>query len=171
MYTAGEPNTAGAADGVRARPCVRDLTRVCQALRLNPKTWSQVSCGARHTALLTHCGKVFTCGNAQFGQLGLGDTQLRTTPTQACNLSPLCVNLRIVPGTTGDSHGRGDARLECAVLWKIPSTKYRSFWSSVQVPVPGSHVVDAVCGWWHTLFLATVRPAEPLQSPSGDMNG
>ena len=33
----------------------------------------QVACGAEHTLLLTHTGKVAVCGGNQAGQLGLGD--------------------------------------------------------------------------------------------------
>ncbi|XP_029649604.1 RCC1 domain-containing protein 1 [Octopus sinensis] len=34
---------------------------------------AKVACGARHTAVLTNCCKLFTCGWNGYGQLGLGD--------------------------------------------------------------------------------------------------
>jgi alpha-tubulin suppressor-like RCC1 family protein len=39
-----------------------------------------VSCGAYHTAVVTDTNNLFTFGNNQFGQLGLGDNSARNTP-------------------------------------------------------------------------------------------
>ncbi|XP_064637403.1 E3 ubiquitin-protein ligase MYCBP2-like isoform X3 [Lineus longissimus] len=58
----------------------------------------QVSCGLHHTVLLLDNGDVYTFGSNQYGQLGLGDTTTRGTPT----LVPL--NTKVVQVVAGSSH-------------------------------------------------------------------
>ncbi|OWF56603.1 RCC1 domain-containing protein DDB_G0279253-like isoform X2 [Mizuhopecten yessoensis] len=53
---------------VQSEPCGLDLLDT---------TVSKISCGARHTALLTDAGVVLTCGWNKYGQLCLGDTKSR----------------------------------------------------------------------------------------------
>jgi alpha-tubulin suppressor-like RCC1 family protein len=54
---------------------------------LNPQRISDpnvltVSCGEHHTIVLTKDNKLYTCGNNQYGQLGLGDRNNRNTFTK-----------------------------------------------------------------------------------------
>ncbi|RHN68298.1 putative regulator of chromosome condensation 1/beta-lactamase-inhibitor protein II [Medicago truncatula] len=52
----------------------------CPSLEnVNVKT---ISCGARHTALVTDNGKVFSWGWNKYGQLGLGDVIDRNIPSE-----------------------------------------------------------------------------------------
>ena len=53
--------------------CVRKLMR--HRLR-------SISCGPTFSAAVTHDGDVFTWGNGEFGQLGLGDRRTRFLPAQ-----------------------------------------------------------------------------------------
>ena len=41
-----------------------------------------VSTGFWHNIIETDCGKIFTWGNNDEGKLGLGDTNLRSSPTE-----------------------------------------------------------------------------------------
>ncbi|XP_052792731.1 E3 ubiquitin-protein ligase MYCBP2-like isoform X2 [Mya arenaria] len=43
---------------------------------------TQIACGMHHTAVLLQNGEVYTFGSNQYGQLGLGDTITRGTPTR-----------------------------------------------------------------------------------------
>ena len=48
----------------------------------NADNIKQVYCGYFHTFMLKNDGTLWSCGNNQYGQLGLGDTTNRTTFTQ-----------------------------------------------------------------------------------------
>ncbi|XVE96925.1 hypothetical protein REPUB_Repub02eG0266000 [Reevesia pubescens] len=52
------------------------------AASLEGKHANMVSCGARHSAILTDDGQVFSWGWNKYGQLGLGDTIDRNIPAQ-----------------------------------------------------------------------------------------
>ncbi|KAG4377692.1 hypothetical protein GLYMA_18G187100v4 [Glycine max] len=56
--------------------------RQLDASRFENKHSSIVSCGARHSALLTDDGHLFTWGWNKYGQLGLGDSVDRNIPGQ-----------------------------------------------------------------------------------------
>ncbi|KAE9592053.1 putative regulator of chromosome condensation 1/beta-lactamase-inhibitor protein II [Lupinus albus] len=56
--------------------------RQLEASRFENKRSSIVSCGARHSALLTDDGQVFAWGWNKYGQLGLGDSIDRNIPCQ-----------------------------------------------------------------------------------------
>ncbi|KAL5550291.1 hypothetical protein UlMin_000467, partial [Ulmus minor] len=47
---------------------------------LEGKQAKLVSCGARHSAILTEDGQLFSWGWNKYGQLGLGDSVDRSTP-------------------------------------------------------------------------------------------
>jgi len=47
----------------------------------NNLTISAIAGGRYHTIFLTNDGKVYSCGGGEYGQLGLGDTTNRSTPT------------------------------------------------------------------------------------------
>ncbi|KAG8289579.1 hypothetical protein J6590_101656, partial [Homalodisca vitripennis] len=48
---------------------------------LKPEQATHVACGRAHTIISTGSGKVFACGNNSDGQLGVGDTTDKDTPT------------------------------------------------------------------------------------------
>ncbi|PIA60479.1 hypothetical protein AQUCO_00300167v1 [Aquilegia coerulea] len=58
------------------------LPRVLEALNMEDKNAKVVSCGARHTAVITDDGNVFCWGWNKYGQLGLGDVIDRNVPSQ-----------------------------------------------------------------------------------------
>ena len=58
-----------------------------QYFATNSITISQVSAGIHHSIFLATNGYVYSCGNASSGQLGHGDTSLKTTPTLIQNFT------------------------------------------------------------------------------------
>ena len=52
-------------------------------------TISDISCGVSHSMFLTNDGKVYVCGGNSYGQLGLGDTTNRSSPTLITNIGSL----------------------------------------------------------------------------------
>lgn len=58
------------------------LPRLLDAPSLENINAKAVSCGARHTALITEDRKVFCWGWNKYGQLGLGDVIDRNIPSQ-----------------------------------------------------------------------------------------
>ncbi|KAK3031926.1 hypothetical protein RJ639_036722, partial [Escallonia herrerae] len=58
------------------------LPRLLDAPGLESMQAQRVSCGARHSAVVTEDGKVFCWGWNKYGQLGLGDVIDRNIPTQ-----------------------------------------------------------------------------------------
>ncbi|XP_043701848.1 ultraviolet-B receptor UVR8-like isoform X1 [Telopea speciosissima] len=69
------------------------LPRLLDAPSLEDKHVKIVSCGARHTAVLTEDRKVFCWGWNKYGQLGLGDVIDRNIPSQVNIDSCLVKNL------------------------------------------------------------------------------
>ena len=55
-----------------------------------------VSCGRYYSANLTSNGKVYSFGRNTYGQLGLGDTDNRNTPTLITSIDPIKVNTNYV---------------------------------------------------------------------------
>jgi len=51
------------------------------------KNITQIACGVHHTMFLASDGKVYSCGDNGYGQLGLGDTNKRNTPFEITFLS------------------------------------------------------------------------------------
>jgi len=45
--------------------------------------------GYEHSLFLDEFGNAWACGNNQYGQLGLGDNNQRTTPERINNLPPI----------------------------------------------------------------------------------
>lgn len=58
------------------------LPRLLEDPCLESKLVKMVSCGARHSAILLEDGQVFSWGWNKYGQLGVGDSIDRNTPTQ-----------------------------------------------------------------------------------------
>jgi len=79
VYTCGrgEEGQLGLGDGQPRRR----LTRVPQALFAGSRV-VMVSCGGWHTMAVTAVGHAWTCGENEYGQLGVGDTANRLGFTQ-----------------------------------------------------------------------------------------
>ncbi|XP_024027320.1 ultraviolet-B receptor UVR8 isoform X1 [Morus notabilis] len=58
------------------------LPRLLDAPSLESTQAKSISCGARHSAIITEDGKVFCWGWNKYGQLGLGDVIDRNTPSE-----------------------------------------------------------------------------------------
>lgn len=58
------------------------LPRLLESPSLESSHVKIVSCGARHSAVVTDDGKVFCWGWNKYGQLGLGDVIDRNIPSQ-----------------------------------------------------------------------------------------
>eukprot|EP01132_Coremiostelium_polycephalum_P009133 gene9133-11190_t len=65
---------------------------------------TQVQCGEKHTICLTKNGKVYTWGTSEYGQLGLGDTNIHSAPTIVSSLE----KYNVIQVASGSTH--------CAVL-------------------------------------------------------
>lgn len=58
------------------------VPKLVEASKLENKHARGVSCGARHSAVITDKGDVFCWGWNKYGQLGLGDSTDRNVPCQ-----------------------------------------------------------------------------------------
>ncbi|KAL9361848.1 hypothetical protein Peur_044633 [Populus x canadensis] len=59
----------------------QSIPRLLDAPCLESKQAKMVSCGARHSAILTEDGQVFSWGWNKHGQLGVGDSMDRNMPS------------------------------------------------------------------------------------------
>jgi alpha-tubulin suppressor-like RCC1 family protein len=59
---------------------------------LNSLTISAIACGREHTVFITNEGKVYSCGDNDYGQLGLGNTSQQTTPQPITALNLLTIS-------------------------------------------------------------------------------
>ncbi|CAK7342808.1 unnamed protein product [Dovyalis caffra] len=118
------------------------LPRLLDAPCLESKQAKMVSCGARHSAVLTEDGQVFSWGWNKYGQVLLfspfPDRNCCAKCTSLADILVICV-IGYVQLGVGDSIDRN-----------IPS----------QVPIEGCRPKNVACGWWHTLLLAET----PLKS-------
>jgi alpha-tubulin suppressor-like RCC1 family protein len=83
---------------------------------LDGKMITKVSCGSRHTLALTAKGLVFCWGWNSYGQLGLGDTNNRVTPTVISSLA----SMRVSEVCSGYRHSFvvvSNQRREVGSLW------------------------------------------------------
>ena len=86
----------------------------------------QVACGKEHTIFLAEDGKVYSCGNNEYGQLGLGNSGISTSRDTPTLIKYFEANTVIIEGGNG---GRGE---------NTPKIK----------------IVKIACGYKHTIFLA-----------------
>jgi len=86
----------------------------------------KLSCGKFHCAILCDDGKIYTMGNNQFGQLGIGREYKSTADDYAASLNS---SLHMSPDSTFETH-----------------PKFVFGVSNISV--------DISCGWYHTLAIA-----------------
>ena len=68
--------------------------------RLGGARVKMAACGADHTLVLTEVGRVWAFGCGEYGQLGTGDEEVRTTPAQVVGLRGVTITFV----AAGDSH-------------------------------------------------------------------
>ena len=62
---------------------------------------AQLACGSQHCLVLTAEGELYACGNNSHGELGVGDTAARPSPTR---LDSLPSHMRFCAVSAGGSH-------------------------------------------------------------------
>lgn len=127
-------------------------------IKINVPPCISVSCGEAHTAFLTKDGRVYTAGNNNKGQLGLGDTTDRFVPTLIPNLSN-CIAV-----ACGDRHTcilTGDGKLHCCGF-NVRGQLGIGSYENAHIPTlivddpnsPGlAPIIKVSCGDVHTLVL------------------
>jgi len=113
----------------------------------------QLSCGWRHSALVTADGQLFVCGDNEYGKLGIGDLVPRPTPM------PVAVGVRVSQVSCGHSHTgfvctMGDAYTMGLNLYGQLGHGSLVNTTSVQtVKGVGGAAAAISCGGLHTLVL------------------
>ncbi|XP_053398701.1 E3 ubiquitin-protein ligase MYCBP2-like isoform X4 [Mercenaria mercenaria] len=106
---------------------------------------TQISCGMHHTVVLLQNGEVYTFGSNQYGQLGVGDTVTRGSPTRvalpsvACQIASgshhtviLLANGQVLTCGNYQKGALGRANIEDGA-----KSKMSAVWYTVPAPVPG----------------------------------
>ncbi|KAL5220980.1 hypothetical protein ABZP36_025693 [Zizania latifolia] len=109
------------------------VPKLVDASSLENKNARTVSCGARHSAIITDEGEVFCWGWNKYGQVGISALHLEEKITAAF----FFFNFLHMQLGLGDSM---DRNVPCSV------------------PVDAYHPLNVSCGWWHTLVLAEPPP-------------
>lgn len=134
----------------------------------------QVSCGARHTLLLSDSGSVFSQGWNKYGQLCLGSGQPDKVKTPQL-VNPLvikneqCVTVHQCKHAAHSAHGQsvtGDAVLQqdqwqfsCSSHHLQESTEQSAQQHAVSItPSTRPFVVAIQAGWWHSVLLLREQP-------------
>jgi alpha-tubulin suppressor-like RCC1 family protein len=128
---------------------------------------TMVSCGGRHTIVLTEAGRIFTFGYAGHGQLGHGDRKNRTVPSEVKEFEGATSRFWPTFVAAGDSHS-GAVTLEgCVFTWgsgefgqlghsneedQLLPRKLASSFNAVMLAAGGAHSVvvttdGALWGW------------------------
>lgn len=113
------------------------------SLAMEHQSVVSISAGARHCLAVAERGQIFAWGWNKYGQLGLGDTEDRLTPTR--------VRLHESPSPPlVEKKSAGGRKLVMATL--AGSVDLRS---SLSVPLDkeGVQVLKVSCGAWHSTML------------------
>lgn len=120
----------------------------------------QLACGQAHTVFLKSDGAVYACGNGSYGELGLGTTSDRSTPTRLTGLSQ--------PATAVYAGGHHSMMLmDDGVLYVCGRNNYGQLGlnDTTQRNSPtrlyGLHsIVDVSLGWYNSMIvMPTLRSA------------
>ncbi|EPS62718.1 hypothetical protein M569_12070, partial [Genlisea aurea] len=118
----------------------------------------QISCGARHVALVTRQGEVFTCGEESGGRLGHGIERDCSHPKLVEFLAVTNVDFvacgefhSCALSSSGDLYSWGDGTHNAGLLGQGTDV---SHWIPKRVsgPLEGIQVLSVACGTWHTAF-------------------
>lgn len=119
----------------------------------------QIACGDSHTIILKNDGSVWSCGNNDKGQLGLGDTSDRKTFTQVTtNINNdvkkvICgYNYTIILKTDGSVWSCGQNNSGQLGLGTSDTNAHSTF---TQATTNISDVKQIACGGYHTIILKT----------------
>jgi alpha-tubulin suppressor-like RCC1 family protein len=143
---------------------------------LDGKMVVKVSCGSRHTLALSAQGLVFSWGWNSYGQLGLGDTKNRVTPT----VIPSLATMRVSMVCSGYRHSLvvvSNQRREVGSLWGWGWNQYgqvgvkkgtglQSFSTSASVLEPVK-IMDEVCK--HCTNATTTHRHSDVKFPSSEV--
>ncbi|OQR86460.1 E3 ubiquitin-protein ligase HERC2-like [Achlya hypogyna] len=129
-----------------------------KALDIVPK---MVRCGGRHTCIVTSSDELYTWGANDFGQLGLGDTRPRTTPT----LVTFPVLMRVLDVSLGQFHSAAVTISGDVFTWGYDVNGGLGVPDAIDIqtkPVMlqafvGLCAVQVQCGWSHTTVLTRRR--------------
>ena len=120
----------------------------------NADNIKQVCCGVSHTLILKNDGTLWGCGYNEFGQLGLGDTNYRTTFTKiTTNTNDI---KQVFCGYThtfilkNDGTLWGCGRNNCGQLGLGDGSNRTTF---TQVTTNANDIKQVYCGYNHTLML------------------
>lgn len=119
----------------------------------------RVAASGRHSVFLDEHGIAYTCGSNEFGQLGLGDTVSRSTPTSVEEMLPMrrIVAVAVGPNKTAfvDDGGRA---YTCGQDWYgelgLGDIRIRKrHFPTLVAALLGVRVVQVAIGQTHTVFL------------------
>jgi len=110
----------------------------------------KVSTGAGHTLIIDIDGKVWVCGSNHYGELGLGDRKIRTSPEQL-GMEAIFISAGVNHSAIIDNEGK---------LWVFGENKYGQLGledpENKYVPTPLPHhtkIIWVSAGNKHTLFI------------------
>ena len=124
---------------------------------LSGKVCKQVSCSDHHTAVVTKCGKVYTFGRGEDGQLGHGDTKNKYLPTLVQTLEAT----DIIPVKCGHRFTIALSTGGCVYTWGKANADFKRSNDVILLP----HLVHELLGY-NVVQISTSRFTVLLVDPS-----